>query len=192
MTDVDDRFISALKDLVLLLERDPMGMVIGGIAVAAVGYPRATTDIDATVLVPLDQLASFQKQSAERWIVPRIEGALEFARSHHVLLMRHLPSNIDIDISLAALPFEKEAILNRQVVRFEEMSLFVPRVEDLLVYKMVASRPQDIRDVESLLFRHFSKLDLDRVRREVRAFADVLEQPGMSVELERLINATKG
>ena len=167
--------------------RDTVGVIIGGMAVIALGYPRATTDIDATALVGVDELDRFLQRLAENRIIPRIEKADEFARSHHVLLMRHVPSSVDVDISLATLPFEEEAIRNRQVVEFEGIRLLVPQVEDLLIYKMVALRPQDLRDVEELLLRYLARVDLDRIRRVVEEFAGALEQPEMSEELEKLI-----
>jgi len=40
-----------------VLETEPTGMIIGGMAVIALGYPRVTTDIDATVHVALEDLS---------------------------------------------------------------------------------------------------------------------------------------
>ncbi len=50
-------FSDALRDLMAVLETEPTGMIIGGMAVIALGYPRVTTDIDATVHVALEDLS---------------------------------------------------------------------------------------------------------------------------------------
>jgi hypothetical protein len=41
-------FRHALEALMAVLEDEPVGMIIGGMAVIALGYPRVTTDIDAS------------------------------------------------------------------------------------------------------------------------------------------------
>ncbi len=42
--------------------------------------------------------------------LPSIAGAIVFARKARVLLVRHEPSNIDVDVAFGTLPFEEEAI----------------------------------------------------------------------------------
>ncbi len=184
-------FVSALRDLMRILETDYRGMIIGGMAVIALGYPRATTDIDATVIEELDNLENLLSRLESHGIVPRMENVLDFARSNHVLLMRHKQSGIDIDISIALLPFEEEAISNCQGVDFAGIKIFIPRAEDLIIYKMVASRPEDLRDIEELLLRHLDKINLKRVRSIVRQFADVLDRPEMVTQLDILIERSR-
>ncbi len=191
MNDPHKGFMLALIDLVAVLQHDFLGMIIGGMAVIALGYPRATADIDATVIINMDDLEPFVARLATRGIEPRMEGAIGFARSHHVLLMKHSSSDIDVDISLAMLPFEVEAIQNRQTVEVGELTLLVPRVEDLLIYKMVAFRPQDIRDVEELLIRYGDQVDMNRVRKIVAEFAEVIDRPEILDQLEILIKTAR-
>lgn len=187
MSPQDQDFVSGMRDLMGVLETDYKGMIIGGMAVITLGYPRVTTDIDATVLAASDHLDALVERLGTHRLVPRIEKAADFARDHHVLLMRHQPSGIDIDISIAMLPFEKEAIAHRQPADFAGARIFIPRTEDLVIYKMVASRPDDLRDVEELLLRHLDKIDLRRVRSVVKQFADALERPEMARDMESLI-----
>ncbi|HEY5594290.1 MAG TPA: DUF6036 family nucleotidyltransferase [Nitrospiria bacterium] len=184
-------FVSAMRDLIGVLQADYKGMIIGGMAVIALGYPRVTTDIDATVLAAPDRLDSLVERLGTHHILPRIEKAKDFARSHHVLLMRHQPSGIDVDITIAMLPFEEEAIAHRQPADFAGVRIFIPKAEDLVIYKIVASRPDDLRDVEELLLRHFDKIDFRRVRSVVKQFADALERPEMTRDLEALIKKTE-
>jgi hypothetical protein len=191
MSSGEHDFVSAMRDLAGLLQDEYPGMIIGGMAVIALGYPRATTDIDATVIASTDRLDSFVERLGVHHILPRIEKAVEFARSNHVFLMRHQPSGIDIDITLATLPFEEEAIARRQPADFAGVRIFVPKVEDLVIYKMVASRPEDLRDIEELLLRYLDRVDLGRIRRVIKQFADALGRSEMTRDLDALINKAK-
>lgn len=174
-----------------VIETDYKGMIIGGIAVITLGYPRVTTDIDATIFVSPDDLpALFERLRGQR-IIPRIEDAISFAKTNHVLLMKHQESGIDIDISIAILPFEEEAISNCRVVDFAGVKIAIPRAEDMVIYKMVAYRPEDLRDIEELLLRYIDTINLRRVKKVVSQFANILERPEMVKNLEALIRKVK-
>ena len=175
-----------------VLDEGPPGMIIGGVAVIALGFPRTTIDIDATVWVPLDDLDALVGRLERTGIEPRIAGAIDFAKTNHVLLMKHRDSGAPIDISLAVLPFEQEAIAHRRVINVGGLRMTIPRVDDLLVYKMVASRPQDLRDAEELLLRYVNTVDLPRSRRLVGEFAAVLERPEMLTTFDRLVALARG
>ncbi len=181
-------FTSALRDLMAVIRTDHPGMVIGGMAVIALGYPRATTDIDVAILVrSLGEIDPLFARLQAAGLAPRINDAVGFARANHVLLMRHSASHIDVDISLATLQFEEEAVTHRQFVDFAGVPIAVPRLEDLLIYKMVASRPQDLRDVEELLLRHVGRINIGKVRDRVGQFASLLERPDMITQMEGCI-----
>lgn len=192
VVSVSQDFRSAISAVMRVLENDPPGMIIGGIAVIALGFPRTTGDIDATVLVTLDDLDDLLRRCETEGLVPRVSGARDFAKVRRVLLMKHRDSGVEVDISLAALPFEAEAIAHRRVVDVGGMRMAIPRVDDLLVYKMVASRPQDLRDVEELLLRYVNTVDLVRIRRLIGEFAEVLERPEMVSSFDRLVALARG
>jgi hypothetical protein len=92
-------------------------MLIGGVAVAARGVRRLTDDVDATIWgegVGFNDLLGRLERVGS---LPRIRGALTFARRNQVLLLRQEPSGVDIELtshgcppralrSIARLPFE--------------------------------------------------------------------------------------
>ncbi|HEY0372726.1 MAG TPA: hypothetical protein VGD79_12030 [Thermoanaerobaculia bacterium] len=82
--------------------------VIGGVAASLRGKPRLTKDVDAVVLDT--DAASLLDSAATFELVPRIPDAVEFAAQTRMLLLRHSPTAIDVDISLGALPFEEEVV----------------------------------------------------------------------------------
>jgi len=161
--------------------------IIGGVAVIANGVPRATVDVDATVSAQAVEPEQLAAALARHDIVPRIDNAVEFARSRHVFLATHRPSGVSVDVSLAWLPFEEEAIAAAVTCDFAGVRIRVPRPEDLVIYKMVAARPRDLDDVENLLLVHGRAMNLGRVRAVVADFAAVLEDAERPAALERLL-----
>ena len=61
-------------------------------------------------------------------------------------------------------------------------------IEDLVIYKLVASRPRDLDDAEALLALHGSAMNLSRVRKVVAEFSALLEDDERPRAPERLIH----
>jgi hypothetical protein len=162
------------------------GIVIGGVASSLLGRPRLTRDVDALVLIDETRWAKFLEAGGRYGIAPRISNCLRFAHKARVLLLRHNPSQIDIDISIGLLPFEEEALARRQFRKVQGMAIPLPSPDDLVIMKAVAHRPRDLGDIVGILEVH-PGLDLSRVRRWVRDFADALGMPELSIDLERLL-----
>lgn len=183
----------ALADLGrALAELGSPAMIIGGLAVIARGVPRLTIDIDATVWgsdVSLDRLFSDLERHR---IVPRIEDARDFAEHRQILLLIHQPTGTPLEVSIAWLPFEEEALRRASLVDFGGVEVPVARAEDLIVYKVVAWRDRDKDDVERLLTLHHETIDIERVRSLVRDFAEALGDPGRVEEFEALLRRAIG
>ena len=165
-------------------------MIIGGVAVIAHGVPRYTADVDATFTAPQESLERIFDVFAQHRIVPLIAGALAFARERQVMLLRHEPSGVDLDVSLAWLPFELDAIGRSEVIDYAGVPIRIPHPDDLVIYKLVAARPRDLDDVERLLLLHGPSLDLRRIVATVREFADALEDSERLDALDRLLKKT--
>jgi predicted nucleotidyltransferase len=97
-------------------------------------------------------------------------------------------TGIDIDVSLAWLPFEEEAIAAAEKIDVEGIRLPVARAEDLLIYKAVAWRERDRRDIRELLGLYRDELDLGRVRDVIAQFAAVIDEPERLVEFDQLVD----
>ena len=162
-------------------------MLIGGLAVIARGVPRHTVDIDATVWAPGLALDGFLEVLADRDIHGRIPDLVPFAGESQVLLLEHAPTRTPIEVSLAWLPFEREALDHAEALSLGSCDLRVARAEDLVIYKAVAWRDRDRSDIERLLGLHGEHIDLERVRALVADFATMLEDPDRLEEFDSLV-----
>jgi hypothetical protein len=163
--------------------------LIGGLVVPRWGQPRATSDVDCSVLAPYGRedgpldvlLSAFQ---------PRRRDAREFAHTYRVLLLQTV-AGVGIDVSLAALPFEEEAI--DRATPWEivpDAQVTTCSAEHLIVYKLVAGRPQDLVDVSGIVRRQAGGLDVDLVRRWGRQFAALKEEPDLLEPFERALRGS--
>jgi predicted nucleotidyltransferase len=160
--------------------------LIGGVAASLLGRPRVTKDVDMVVLVDDDAWAAALEVGARHGFAPRVADALEFARMSRVLLLVHQPSGIELDLSFAALPFERELIerANERTVR--GVVFRVATAEDIVVMKALALRPRDVADIEAIL-EATPALDLARVRELLRTFTEALETDDFAAEFERIL-----
>ncbi|MBI4871005.1 MAG: hypothetical protein HY814_05510 [Candidatus Riflebacteria bacterium] len=118
--------------------------------------------------------------------------AFAFAKRHQVLLLRHDPLGTPVDLSLAWLPYEREAIARATPVEMSETSVPTASPQDLIIYKAVAWRIQDQRDIEKLLLLHGRSIDLVNIRTRVREFAELLEAPERVGEFDALVKRALG
>lgn len=162
-------------------------MIIGGVAASLLGVPRLTVDIDALFLLSVKDLPQFLKDAKQEGFQPRTLDVEEFAKKKRVVLLIHEESGIGIDISMGQLPFEQEAVQRSQLVNVGGLDVRLISVEDLIITKAIAHRPQDLQDIASLLELN-PKIDKKRVRKWVKEFAEILETPELSRDLEALLS----
>lgn len=158
-------------------------VIIGGMAVQFWGEPRFTQDVDLTVAAPLDDPVTFIEQVVAKF-PPRIEDAVAFARRNRVILVRS-SNGTPIDISLG-LPGYEEEVMER-AVEFElepGQAVRICSPEDLIIHKAIAGRPQDVRDIEGIVYRQRRSLDASYIRQWLKAFSELLENPEIQSRFE--------
>ena len=111
-------------------------------------------------------------------ISPRIQNAEEFARKNRVLLLKHVPTETEIDVSLGILPFEEEMVKRGDTKSFSNLSVRLPTPEDLIIMKAVANRPKDLEDIRAIAEK-YPNMDVRRIEEWVKAFGEVLETPDL-------------
>jgi len=168
----------------VLTSLDVEYVIIGGTAVQYWGEMRSTQDVDLTVATPLDDPEAFVALILKHF-VGRSENALAFALKHRVILVR-ASNGYSLDISMG-LPGYEEQIIARGV-DYEIAPgnwVRVCSAEDLIIHKAVASRPQDIRDIEGVIYRQKNHLDATYIRQWLTIFAELLENPEIPQAFER-------
>ena len=177
----------AIKSISQLLKEDEVeGIIIGGLAASLLGRPRFTNDIDLVILDLDDRLPEFIKKTKKYGIEPRIENAVDFARKSRMLLMRHTESGINIDISMGILPFERESVSRKKIESAFGLEVPLPSPDDLIIFKAISRRPQDVEDIKAIIARH-SDLDRERILSVVREFADTLESEEIYDNIKSLL-----
>jgi hypothetical protein len=156
------------------------------IAVIAHGVRRTTTDIDVAVRAEGIVLEKLVRRLARYAIRPRMEDAVSFARESQVLLLEHGATGIELDLSLAWLSFEHEALGAAVPIDFGGVRAPAARPEDLIIYKLFAGRPQDMNDAEALLLMHRRSVDLTRVRRVLGQLGEMADAPEIVARLDAI------
>jgi hypothetical protein len=154
-----DRFRQALIQFTDLLEaRRVPYMIVGAIAVAIWGRPRATVDIDITVLPGTAGLEAIVEQAApfgfvvdHRWLEwqPLLRG----------LQLRVTRADVIVDIMRPRDRHEEAAVGRRRPIAMEERTLWFVAPDDLILMKLKASRPRDFEDAIGILAAQRPLLD---------------------------------
>lgn len=123
--------------------------IIGGYAVAKHGEPRYTKDLDIWI--------NNSRKNAEKvyhalkdFGAPLTNITIEdFTVSSYVFQIGIEPSRIDILMGLEGLDFD-ECQSRRATAKIGEIEMYFISIDDLILNKKLAGRPQDLRDAEIL------------------------------------------
>jgi len=129
-------------------------MVIGGQAILLYGEPRLTKDIDITLGVGLDRLDEIKaivNRLGLKYLTDRVD---DFVKETMVLPVIEQKSGIRVDFIFSFSPYERQAIERARSVRFGRTSVKFASLEDVVIHKMIAERPRDIEDVQSILLKN--------------------------------------
>lgn len=174
----------------LLKKHNYKGVIIGGVAVGFLGKPRFTADVDAVFLLSIKDVPKFLESAKSENIEPRVQNIEEFAKKNRVLPLRHTPTNVEIDISMGIMPFEEELVTRRNEKSFSNLSVQLPTPEDLIIMKAIAHRPKDLEDIRTIIDNN-PNIDIQRIKKWVTDFAEVLEMNNLWGEIEAIINKAK-
>lgn len=150
-------FERLLKKIALQLKKGSVPyMVIGGQAVLLYGEPRLTRDIDITLGVEVDELSKIK-------VIVRVLGFKILVKNDKEFVKRNmvLPT-LDGKNGRQAIERGRDIKLGRTLVRFASL-------EDVVIHKVIAGRPRDLEDVESILLKN-PKYDLVYIEKWLEKF----------------------
>ena len=133
----------------LFVSRGVRFLVVGGYALAAHGYPRATDDFDAWVWANSENAEKIIECLTEFGFGKLNLSAEDFTTLDRVVQLGYPPYRIDIITSISGVEFDA-AWANRLVIDVDGLQVpFIGR-DDLLTNKRATGRPRDLLDVEYL------------------------------------------
>jgi hypothetical protein len=144
--------------------------LFGAQAVAAHGAPRATKDVDVTVLLRDDDRAPLLRAIRKGGFSTREHDA-EFLATSRVIPAKHVAAGMRVDFVLGGPGLEQHFLEMAETISLPRLKLPLIRLEHLIVLKCLAARPNDRDDVRRLLRRH-GDVDLDEVRRLIGMLQD--------------------
>jgi hypothetical protein len=167
---------SALAEVAAALEHCRLPYVlIGGLAVAATGEPRATLDVDISAWVdPARTRETVECLCRQLQAIPA--DPLGFVEKRHVLPVM-TSMQVRADIVFATLPVEHEAIRRAVMMPLAGRLIPVASVEDLLLMKLISERQKDLSDARALLRRFRTSIDLGYLMPKLQELAEALAQP---------------
>lgn len=163
--------------------------VVGGIANAIWGEPRATIDVDVTISVDNDVLSQTVAAIAKQFQAA-VADPTSFVQQTRVLPV-DTDEGVRIDVIFALMPFELDAIRRARRVPLGGRVVAVATPEDLVLMKIVSERPRDLADAEALVRRRASTLDRAYLEPRIRELASLLEREEILERWERWAGGDK-
>ncbi|MDP2321999.1 MAG: nucleotidyltransferase [Acidobacteriota bacterium] len=180
---------SPVADLLADLSRafDALGIswyLFGAQAAIVYGVARLTADVDVTVRAPSTPTSEWLAVLRHHGFEPRFADP-GFIEQTRVLPVTHTATGLPVDIVLAG-PGLEEEFLNRAVVRsIDGVRVPVVEIADLVVLKVLASRPKDLEDVVMLMRVQGDAVDIARVRAVLSMLEAALGQSDLLVAFEQ-------
>jgi hypothetical protein len=182
-----DAFRQTISRLVELFERSGVrGAIIGGLAAAAWSRERYTRDVDAASTAANEDLEHLLTTANDIGFSSRVPDPIPFAKGSRMVLLTDDETGLNVDISMAVLPYELEAIDRASTITLAGVDVPVAQPDDILVMKAVAGRPIDLADIVEILSSN-PGLDLKRVRHYLPQFAEALDRPEIVTDFEALV-----
>jgi hypothetical protein len=138
------------KDMLRALYNEKVRyLLIGAYAMAAYGYPRATTDIDIWIM-PSPENVDGVLRALQRFGTPLHNLTREdLLKNNMVFQIGVAPRRIDIITTASGLQFE-ETYKGSIAVDLEGIEVRIPSLSDLICNKRASGRTKDIADAEAL------------------------------------------
>jgi len=168
-------------------DRDIRFALIGGLAVSLRGQPRMTVDVDLVILADLDRALQLVRELASTPFAPLFSGVEEVVTRSYILPLRHRVTGIRVDVVIGMSGFERQAVERAAPVAIGELRVPVVAVEDLLVMKALAGRPQDEQDIRGLIATQRDAIDWHRCLTLARQLGDAID-----IDLVGRLEAARG
>jgi len=177
---------AALVEIAAFLDESGLRyMLIGGLAVALWGEPRATLDVDVSVWVEPGRFeAAIRSVAAEFRTAP---DALALAARTRVLPVLTAQGS-RVDLVFAVLPEELAMIARAHRKAIGAVEIPIVSVEDLIWMKLISERSKDREDARRLLRRFRGTLDRAYLEPRLREISEALSRDDILETYRRVVS----
>ncbi len=153
---------NTLFDAVSVLEsRSVSYALIGGLAASLRGQPRVTADVDLVIAADIDAALEIAASLHATPFAPLFDDVTEVIQRAFILPLRHRLTRVKVDIAIGLSGFERQAVSRATPEPLAGRLISIATVEDLVLMKTLAGRPQDDDDVQGMLAAAADCMDWD-------------------------------
>ena len=156
--------------------------VFGAQALILRGYPRATADLDVTVLLGAMPTSRLVTALGKRGFSSSFADTA-FVAATRVLPVIHRATGFPVDIVLGGPGLEERFASAAERVRVGRLQVPVATATHLVVMKVLAGRPKDIEDAAALLAIQAGQIDAAELDELTKALAVALAEDDVLVHL---------
>ncbi|MBI2266093.1 MAG: hypothetical protein HYU64_13115 [Armatimonadetes bacterium] len=157
--------------------------IFGAIATSYWGYPRFTRDVDIIFRTDENEFDALLEKARELGF--NFDAAQALGKLENSKVARLKYSDYHVDLVVGESFFDHSAFQRKVKVRLFNRDIYVASAEDIILYKLVSSRRQDLADIEKIILANREPLD----RQYLFAMAEKLaKELGMPHIRETLIH----
>ena len=133
-----------------------------------------TVDVDLVIQADVDDGLRLARDLPSTPFMPLFDGVEEVVASAFILPIRHRVTGVRVDLAIGMSGFEREAVSRATPVAVVAAAIPVVYIEDLLVMKALAGRPQDEADIQGLVDVQRDAIDWERCLATARSLGDAI------------------
>jgi len=134
-------------------------MLVGGFAVNYYGVPRATGDIDISILIDSENIHDFLKTLKKNNFAFHQKEVLTLVKLSNRFMIFSQSSAYRVDCWIPKTNYETNALQRRVKVKMAGRNFYLPTCEDLILLKILAGREKDREDLKWIIKRQKANLD---------------------------------
>jgi hypothetical protein len=171
-----DDLIAAIVELTTIFENRRLNYVlIGGLAVSQLTQPRFTKDVDFLIEVPKLQLPGVLEDIAAKGGDLDLIPSIKAWNTNHMLVFQF--NGIRVDWLKPVIPAYSHVITHGILTTLESVPIRIASTEGLILLKLLAFRPQDKLDIESLVAAKQHNLEVDWIDSEWQTIGELTDPP---------------
>lgn len=162
--------------------------LLGGLAIAVVGEPRFTYDVDLDIFVSRQMAGKILRKLATAGFRLDLKQATTDVAQFGSFRMFY--QAVPIDCILASTALEQSALKRAKKKKiFPGCLAYVPSPEDLILLKIIPGRAKDLMDAESVVARHGKRLDRKYLEQWAKKICDDAEDFRIWHSLQKLLQS---